>query len=73
MHRTNAAGVRVIFRQGVQRAPQIEYCYVDGATFIDYEDTGAISGCTGCCSPQKYKQGVYHASKQGGGSSLVPL
>jgi plastocyanin len=40
-------------------APQNEYWYVDGATFIDYEDTGAISGCAGCCSPQKFKQGGY--------------
>eukprot|EP00039_Didymoeca_costata_P018192 m.332487 g.332487 ORF g.332487 m.332487 type:complete len:4620 (+) comp16956_c0_seq1:136-13995(+) len=40
-------------------APQNEYFYVSGASFIDYKDDGVLSGCAACCSPNKFKQGAY--------------
>ena len=39
--------------------PQHEYWYVNGATFINYADSGAISACAGCCAPTSFRQGAY--------------
>jgi hypothetical protein len=40
-------------------APQDEFWYVSGATFVGYRDIGAISGCTDCESDTEYAQGGY--------------
>ena len=49
----NGGGAPAIF------GPQAEFWYVDGANFVNYQNTGAISACAGCCSPIKFKQGAY--------------
>lgn len=40
-------------------APQHEFWYVNGSTFIDYDSTGVLSGCAGCCSANSMRQGAY--------------
>lgn len=39
--------------------PQDEYWHVEGATFVNYKDSGAIAACAGCDSDQFMKQGGY--------------
>eukprot|EP00040_Diaphanoeca_grandis_P004673 m.29668 g.29668 ORF g.29668 m.29668 type:complete len:4542 (+) comp16144_c0_seq1:223-13848(+) len=40
-------------------APQHEFFYINGSTFIDYEENGVLSGCAGCCKAQTPRQGGY--------------
>ena len=40
-------------------APQHEFFYINGSTFIGYEDSGAMSACAGCCSQTTMRQGAY--------------
>jgi plastocyanin len=40
-------------------SPGAEFWYVNGSTFVDYEDAGVLSSCAGCCSPISPKQGGY--------------
>lgn len=40
-------------------SPGAEFWYVNGSTFVDYEDAGVLSSCAGCCSPVSPKQGAY--------------
>jgi hypothetical protein len=46
-------------------APQNEYFYVKGATFVNYGDAGAISGCAKCDSHTDMKQGGYTTRFEG--------